>query len=108
MRNFYNSRKRDKGDQILDSIQYSAPPTSSQPSTVMIISVDRSDRHNDLIHVSLSHPDRDPTWETLKALKQVVFGDTDAMIVLPSAEYYVNVHRHCFHIWQMPEKWEIG
>lgn len=64
--------------------------------------------HGALLHVSLSYPNRDPSWDVIKAIRAAFYGDDiDVMIVLPKAEDYVNRHDHCFHLWETPKKWGI-
>lgn len=73
----------------------------------IIVSVDSSP-HGPLLHASISHPKRDPNWDEIKELRGVFFSeDMDVMMVLPRPELYVNVHHHCFHIWQTPVGWGI-
>lgn len=86
---------------VLDTVSYRGR------THVVMVTLDDT-KHGPLLHASVSRLDADPTWETIKALKVAVFGDTDVMMVLPKAELYVNVHQHCFHLWQMPTAWEIG
>lgn len=63
-----------------------------------------------LLHVSLSRAERLPGWKEVKLIKDAFFGDDgEAMIVLPKAADYVNVHPHTHHLWQMPEPWtDVG
>lgn len=64
--------------------------------------------HGILRHLSISHPQRYPTWEEIKEAKEYFFkDDEDAMMVLPRKELYVNLHPNCFHVWQLPFKWEV-
>lgn len=51
------------------------------------------------LHIAVSRPDRDPTWDELKAVRYA-FWPLSAEIVqfLPPPEEYVNVHQHCFHM----------
>ena len=64
--------------------------------------------HGDLLHVSLSYADRDPSWADIRQVRDVFFPATvDAMMLLPRAEDYVNQHEHCFHLWQTPTVWGI-
>lgn len=64
--------------------------------------------HGDLLHVSLIYPNRLPSWEDLRQVKDAFFGDDlDAMMVIPKAEDYINVHQYCFHIWQTPRTWGL-
>lgn len=86
---------------LLDYVAYRGPVH------LVIISLESSP-HGILLHASISRSDADPTWATIKALKAVVFGDKDVMMVLPKAELYCNIHEHCFHLWQMPVDWGIG
>lgn len=86
---------------LLDYVAY-----RGHTHTVMV-TLDNT-KHGVLLHTSVSRRDTDPTWETIKAVKTLVYGDIDVMMVLPKAELYVNVHQHCFHLWQMPVAWEIG
>lgn len=58
------------------------------------------------LHVSFSHPDRLPDWETIKQVKDAFFGkDVEAVIVLPKAKHYVNRHPYTHHLWESPEAW---
>lgn len=62
--------------------------------------------HGTLRHVSVSYRVRDPRWTELKLVREAFFHpDQDVMIVLPRRGQYVNVHQHCFHLWQTPETW---
>lgn len=57
-----------------------------------------------LIHCSISHRDRYPTWDEIKAMKEYFFGDEhDAIMVFPRKELWVNVHANCFHLWELPK-----
>ena len=43
-----------------------------------------------------------------KWIKDIFIGvDRDGMMVLPKNEFYVNVHEHCFHVWSMPQEWNM-
>lgn len=71
-------------------------------------SLDVTPRWGPLLHVCVSRHDRHPTWDEIHAVKDAFFGDdVDAMMVLPRAEDYVNIHRHAFHLWQTPEGWRL-
>ena len=51
-------------------------------------------------HVSLSRAARLPSWEDLRAVKDLFIGrDKMAIQVLPRAADYCNVHPHCLHLW---------
>lgn len=65
--------------------------------------------HGTLLHVSVSYPDRDPRWRDLRLLRSAFFPpDVDVIQVLPREGEYVNVHQHCFHLFQAPATWEGG
>lgn len=52
------------------------------------------------IHVSCSRPNRLPTWQDVRRVKDVFIGkDRRAIQVLPPAAEYVNIHPHCLHLW---------
>lgn len=64
--------------------------------------------HGLLLHVSMSYAHKNPKWSEIRAIKDAFFGDAvDAMMVLPRAVDYVNVHEHTFHLWQTPTAWGL-
>lgn len=72
----------------------------------VIASMDRTDAYGPLYHVSLSHPDHLPDWETVRLVRDAYFpADVDVMMVLPRKVDYVNVHEWTFHLWQTPTVW---
>ena len=63
--------------------------------------------HGTLRHASIAHRTRYPTWEEITFMRTSLFRpDEDVMMVLPRKGLYVNVHPNCFHLWQMPFRWE--
>lgn len=65
--------------------------------------------HGLLLHVSISYAKRDPRWKDLRQVRDAFFPpDLDVIQVLPRASEYVNVHQHCFHLFQAPEVWQGG
>jgi hypothetical protein len=51
-------------------------------------------------HVSLSRPNRLPTWADVKTVKNLFVGrDRLAIQVLPRQQDYVNYHPHVLHLW---------
>lgn len=52
-------------------------------------------------HVSVSLPDRIPTWAEMCYVKRVFWDAEDCVIQFhpPRAEY-VNCHPHCLHLWR--------
>lgn len=97
---------RPHGPDMLESARWTGPK-----NLTVVASLDDTGAHGVLLHVSLSYPDRDPTWADMKAVKAAFFGpDVDAMLPLPRDENYVAgvpgwEDSHVFHIVQMPRTW---
>jgi hypothetical protein len=73
-----------------------------------IVTIDRTPKWGELLHVSLSHAHRDPYWDEIKAARELFFdNEMDVMMVLPRAADYVNLHEHAFHLIEMPEPWGL-
>ena len=52
-------------------------------------------------HVSVSLPDRCPTWEEMCRIKALFWDDEDAVMELhPPRSDWVNNHRFCLHLWR--------
>ena len=52
-------------------------------------------------HVSVSLPDRCPTWEEMEYVKRLFFDPREAAFQFhPPLENYVNFHEFCLHIWK--------
>lgn len=59
-----------------------------------------ADRH----HLSISHPTRYPTWDEIKEARYRFLPDECYMaIMFPPKEYWVNVHKYCFQLWEIQE-----
>lgn len=56
-------------------------------------------------HLSISHPQRYPTWDEIKRARYEFIPDavTMAMMLPPKAEY-VNVHQNCFHLHEWRDR----
>lgn len=64
-----------------------------------------------LWHMSVSHPDRYPSWdEIMDAREQLLPMDRTFVQILPGDAdgEYVNVHEHCLHIWEYPSRRDRG
>lgn len=79
------------------------------PSRLLVTAtIDNTPRWGPLVHVAMSHPDADPPWVEIKLIRDAFFpADLDAAMILPRQEDYVNVHSHCFHLWQLPQEWGL-
>lgn len=51
--------------------------------------------------LSVSHPDRYPTWDELKYLRYKLMPDVKTMaFFLPAADEYVDCHPYCLQMWE--------
>jgi hypothetical protein len=65
--------------------------------------------HGVLLHASISHKHRDPTWAEIKAMRAALFpAEADCMMMLPRQSNYVNIEPHTFHVWLTPERWRVS
>ena len=52
-------------------------------------------------HVSVSHPNKIPSWETMAKVKELFFEDEEEVIQYhPKKSEYVNLHENCLHMWR--------
>lgn len=55
-------------------------------------------------HMSISHPDRYPTWHEIRDARYKFCPDDIEMVMhLPPRSAYVNVHQNCFHLHELKE-----
>lgn len=66
-------------------------------------------------HVSVSLPDRTPTWDEMERVKRIFFKDGEIahQLHLP-VDQHINVHPYTLHIWRMqshgipvPPRWMV-
>ena len=56
------------------------------------------------VHVSMSRLKWNPSHEDMAMVKRAFIGnDRYAYSVWPPEEQYVNIHKHCLHIWALAE-----
>lgn len=66
----------------------------------VITSIDVMDDDKKYIHISLSHKNKIPDWDTVKAVKDKFIGkDSDAFIYFPIDSEYINLMPYCLHLW---------
>ncbi len=55
-------------------------------------------------HMSISHPGRYPTFDEIRDARYKYLPN-EAMIAMlfPPKEQYINVHKNCFHLWEINE-----
>lgn len=52
-------------------------------------------------HLSVSMPSRTPTWDMMCRMKDIFWNKDEACVEYhPKEEDYVNMHKHCLHIWR--------
>ena len=53
-------------------------------------------------HVSVSLPNRCPTWEEMDRVKNLFWRDDETVIQFhPRRDAKINAHRYCLHLWKM-------
>lgn len=53
-------------------------------------------------HLSISHPKRHPTWDEIsEARYSLLPNNITVALLLPPRREYVNVHEHCFHLYEI-------
>lgn len=53
-------------------------------------------------HLSISRPDRDPSWGEIVTARYRLLADvSDMAMYLPSLDEYVNTHPHTFHLHEV-------
>jgi hypothetical protein len=51
-------------------------------------------------HISVSLPDRCPTWSEMCMIKDLFWDEDETVIQYhPKKSEYVNVHKYCLHLW---------
>ncbi len=52
-------------------------------------------------HVSVSAPNRTPTWDEMSRVKDWFWESTETVVQFhPRKAAYVNIHPHCLHLWR--------
>lgn len=59
--------------------------------------------------MSVSLPDRCPTWEEMCRVKELFWSDEETVVQFhPRRDQYVNCHEFCLHMWkQRKEQYEL-
>lgn len=56
-------------------------------------------------HLSISHPFRLPTWDEINAARDACIpADVWLCQPMPPKEYWVNLHAHTLHLWQVRDR----
>jgi hypothetical protein len=77
-------------------------PTRQHTAPLKILASDGlGGEHEPWEHVSVSLPDRCPTWKEMSLVKSLFWADTDCVIQFhPPRSEYVNNHDFCLHLWR--------
>ena len=65
----------------------------------VIVDCEVKDDGNEWIHVSYSRAKETPNHYDTVRVKEAFLGDRYAYAVFPPSDRYVNIHRHCLHLW---------
>lgn len=105
----YDVRKIPQMDDLTRAAILDSRGWRHEPSGFIVsATIDNTAKFGPLIHVSMSYPDHDPSWQEIKWVRELFYNtETDVMMVLPREELYVNFHQHCFHLWQTPSDWDM-
>jgi hypothetical protein len=64
-----------------------------------------SERHNGMLHLSISHAKRNPTYEEIKFMcYELAPNDCTMAMIFPHKEEFVNLHKYCFHLYEIETK----
>jgi hypothetical protein len=75
----------------------------------VLISKSTMENRGEWLHVSCSLPDRLPTWEEMKEVKNKFIGpDKVAVQVFPRESDFVNLHPYCLHLWSPLSSLVVG
>jgi hypothetical protein len=56
-------------------------------------------------HVSVSLPNRCPTWEEMCRIKDLFFDEDETVVQFhPKKSEYVNCHPYCLHLWRSQDQ----
>lgn len=67
-------------------------------------------------HVSVSLPNRTPTWDEMEFVRELFWQDDETVMQLsvPRSEH-ISLHRYCLHLWRptdvavpVPPAWMVG
>jgi len=52
-------------------------------------------------HVSVSRPNRCPTWGEMCFIKDLFWDETETVVQFhPAKTEYINMHKYCLHLWR--------
>jgi len=58
-------------------------------------------------HMSIAHDKRYPHWREIhQARYELLPNNINMAMILPTPEEYINVHKNCFHLHQIPDNYK--
>lgn len=82
------------------TVEHVGPGPGGERYTVGECDVLQTDKR----HLSISHPDRYPTWDEIAAARYALLPRLrDCVMVLPPHDEYANLHPNCFHVHLLRE-----
>lgn len=79
---------------------FDRPKTARAPKARVMLSVDEIECGQQWLHLSVSHPHKNPSWHTIKEVKELFMPkDKYAIQMIAPKSEHINIHEHCFHLW---------
>lgn len=89
----YNTILFAKEDEAFDGIDTHI----SNTGCLVIVATEKDKRH-----LSISHPDRLPSYNEIKKARYDLCSDIQNMAqIFPMEDEYVNFHKYCLHLWEI-------
>lgn len=59
-------------------------------------------------HMSISHPERLPTWDEIKEAREIALPpNVFFCLPFPPKEFWINIHDYCLHLWEIQDQWLV-
>ena len=76
-------------------------PTKPGKPSLMVICAPMVKPMGQWQHVSVSLPNRTPTWLEMCKVKDLFWGEDETVVQFhPKKTNYVNIHKYCLHMWK--------
>ena len=92
-------------DMVAAKLGLDRPPGSGYEAYLMGDVQILKSRDADRLHLSIAHPKRYPTWaEIHKVRYELLPIGKHFVMALPPPQHYLNLHKNCFHLWEVKEE----
>jgi hypothetical protein len=61
-------------------------------------------RPNGYWHISVSHPERDPTWEEIKHVQNELKPGVFFAMPMPPKEWWMSIAKRCYHLFEVKDE----